>query len=59
VIAGLFDHPAFTVRHLQKRLGTTFRGAQLLVNDLVDAGVLREVTNRALDRVFVAVELLP
>jgi hypothetical protein len=59
VIAGLFDRPAFTVRHLQRRLGTTFRGAQLLVNDLVDAGVLREVTNRALDRVFVAVELLP
>ncbi len=59
VIDGLFERPAFTVRHLQKRLGTTFRGAQLLVNDLEDAGVLREVTNRALDRVFVAVELLP
>ncbi len=59
VIDGLFERPAFTVRHLQKRLGTTFRGAQLLVNDLEDAGVLREVTHRALDRVFVAVELLP
>ncbi|CAO3434486.1 hypothetical protein [Azospirillum doebereinerae] len=59
VMDGLFDQPAFTVRRVQKRLGTTFRGAQLLVDELIEAGILREVTNRALDRVFVAVDLMP
>lgn len=59
VMDSLFEQPAFTVRRVQKRLGTTFRGAQLLVDELIDAGVLREVTNRALDRVFVAVDLMP
>lgn len=59
VMESLFEQPAFTVRRVQKRLGTTFRGAQLLVDELIDAGVLREVTNRALDRVFVAVDLMP
>ncbi|MCG5241621.1 hypothetical protein MCW82_17740, partial [Azospirillum doebereinerae] len=59
VMDGLFDQPAFTVRRIQKRLGTTFRGAQLLVDELIEAGILREVTNRALDRVFVAVDLMP
>lgn len=56
---GLFEHPAFTVRRLQHRLATTFRGAQLIVDELVEAGVLREVTQRALDRVYVAVDLMP
>ncbi|SMH44451.1 hypothetical protein [Azospirillum agricola] len=59
VMDGLFEQPAFTVRRVQKRLGTTFRGAQLLVDELIEAGILREVTNRALDRVFVAVDLIP
>lgn len=59
VMEGLFDQPAVTVRRVQRQLGSTFRGAQLLVDDLIGAGILREVTNRALDRVFVAVELAP
>ncbi len=59
VMEGLFDRPAFTVRRVQKQLGTTFRGAQLLVDELIDSGIVREVTNRALDRVFVAVDLMP
>lgn len=59
VLDGLFEHPAFTVRRLQQRLGMTFRGAQLIVDDLVEAGVVREVTQRALDRVYVAVALVP
>ena len=59
VAESLFEQPAFTVRRIQKRLGTTFRGAQLLVDELVEAGILREVTNRALDRVFVAIDLTP
>ncbi len=55
----LFDEPALTVRRVQKRLGSTFRGAQLLVDELLEAGILREATNRALDRVFIAVDLMP
>ena len=59
VLDFLFDEPAFTVRRVQKRLGSTFRGAQLLVDELIEAGIVREATNRALDRVFVAVDLMP
>lgn len=59
VLDFLFEEPAFTVRRIQKTLGSTFRGAQLLVDELVDAGIVREVTNRALDRVFVAIDLMP
>ncbi|KAA0676399.1 hypothetical protein [Azospirillum brasilense] len=55
----LFEEPALTVRRVQKRLGSTFRGAQLLVDELLEAGILREATNRALDRVFIAVDLTP
>lgn len=55
----LFEEPALTVRRVQKRLGSTFRGAQLLVDELLEAGILREATNRALDRVFIAVDLMP
>lgn len=55
----LFEEPAVTVRRVQKRLGSTFRGAQLLVDELLEAGILREATNRALDRVFIAVDLMP
>lgn len=59
VLDFLFTRPALTVRRLQRHLGSTFRGAQLMVDELMEAGILREVTQRALDRVFVAVELMP
>ncbi|MBP2316311.1 hypothetical protein [Azospirillum soli] len=59
ILEFLFDEPAFTVRRVQKLLGSTFRGAQLLVDELIEAGIVREATNRALDRVFVAVDLMP
>lgn len=59
VLDFLFEEPAFTVRRVQKRLGSTFRGAQLLVDELLEASIVREATNRALDRVFVATDLMP
>ncbi|MDQ2105392.1 hypothetical protein [Azospirillum isscasi] len=59
LLDALFEEPALTVRRVQKRLGSTFRGAQLLVDELLEAGILREATNRALDRVFIAVDLMP
>jgi hypothetical protein len=54
----LFQHPAFTVRQMEHRLSLTFRGAQLIVSDLDKAGIVRDVTSRALDRVFVARDLI-
>jgi hypothetical protein len=57
VISLIFHRPAFTVRQVEHRLGLTFRGAQLIVSDLDRAGIVRDVTSRALDRVFVARDL--
>lgn len=53
-LAILLRRPAATVRGLQRDLGMTFRGAQLLIADLDRLGILRETTGRALDRVWVA-----
>jgi hypothetical protein len=50
----LLVRPATTVRGLQRDLGMTFRGAQLLIAELDRLGILRETTGRALDRVWVA-----
>jgi len=55
----LFERPAFTVRSLQQRLSCTFRGAQLIARALERAGIVREISERALDRVYVAPDLLP
>jgi len=55
----LFERPAFTVRSLQQRLSCTFRGAQLIARALERAGIVREISERALDRVYVAQDLLP
>jgi hypothetical protein len=58
VVARLLRQPATTVRGLQRELGTTFRGAQLLITDLDRVGILRETTGRALNRVWVACSFL-
>ena len=43
---------------MEQHLGVSFRTAQLHVNKLVKAGILREVTGRARDRVYVANEII-
>jgi hypothetical protein len=43
---------------MEHRLSLTFRGAQMIVSDLDKAGIVRDVTSRALDRVFVARDLI-
>lgn len=54
----LFSFPAIAVTTAAKRLKVTPRAAQLNINKLIKAGILREVTGRARNRLFVAAELL-
>jgi Fic family protein len=54
----LFDRPAITVSQAEHLLGVTWRAASLIVDKLVEAGVLREVTGRERNRIFVAEEIL-
>jgi cell filamentation protein, protein adenylyltransferase len=48
----LFDHPIVAVATVRDWLGITPAGANNLVNRLVDAGVLREITGYARNRRF-------
>lgn len=53
VLSALWAKPAAGVKDI-KRLGRykTYRGAQQLIGDLVEAGIIREVTERAVSRVW-------
>lgn len=52
VMDQLFDHPIVTVSTVRKWLEMTPAGANNLVNRLVDAGVLREITGYSRNRRF-------
>lgn len=52
ILEGLFDHPIVTVATVRQWLGITQAGANNLVNRLVDAGILREITGYARNRRF-------
>lgn len=54
----LFAQPAIRIAMAEEILGVTFRAASLNVGKLVDAGILREITGRERNRVFVAQEIL-
>lgn len=54
----LFAHPAMSVPHAARLLGVTHRAAQLNVSKLVAAGIVREVTGRKRNRVYVAEEIV-
>ena len=54
LLEDLFSYPAVTVPGAAKRLGVTQRSAQLNIDKLVRAGVLREATGRRRNRIFVA-----
>lgn len=58
LIDQLFAAPVVTVRQVEQYLGVTFRTAQLHVNRLAEAGILREVTGRARNRVYIADEIM-
>jgi Fic family protein len=52
VMERLFDHPIITVSTVRTWLGMTQAGANVLVNRLVRAGILREITGYARNRRF-------
>lgn len=54
----LFVSPAITTRGASERLSVTPRSAQLNIDKLVAAGILKEATGRRRNRVYVAREIL-
>lgn len=54
----LFAYPALTNPGAVKRLGITPRSAQLNIQKLVSAGILREATGRRRNRVYIAPEII-
>ena len=54
----LFKQPAMSVNTAQDVLGVSFASAQKNVMRLVKLGILREVTGRKRDRIFIAPEIL-
>lgn len=52
ILERLFDHPIVAVVTVRDWLGVTPAGANTLVNRLVDAGILREITGYARNRRF-------
>ena len=58
VVDRLFETPAITVAQARELLGVSPRAASLVIGKLVSADVLREVTGRSRNRIFVAWELI-
>jgi len=52
VLERLYRHPILTVKDVQALLGTTFAGANQIVNRLEKLGVLREITGQMRHRRF-------
>jgi Fic family protein len=53
----LFTRPVLTVRQLESELGTTYTGAKRYMEKLVEAGILKELTGYARNRIFRADEI--
>jgi len=58
VVDLLFAQPVLTVRQVETALGVNFSTAQRYINRLEKAGLVREVTGRARNRVYQADEVL-
>ncbi|HEY6458736.1 MAG TPA: helix-turn-helix domain-containing protein [Polyangiaceae bacterium] len=54
LIDELCARPAVTIPQVAKKLDVTYRAASQIVDKLVRAGILEEVTGRQRDRVYVA-----
>lgn len=52
VLDKLYEHPIITAKDVQSLLGTTFAGGNRIVQRLVDAGILREITGKSRNRRF-------
>ena len=58
LVDDLFSSPALTIPGAARRLGVTQRSAGLNVGKLVRAGILREVTGRRRNRIFLATDIV-
>ena len=58
VVDLLFAQPVITTRQVETALETNFLGAQRLIDQLVQAGMLREITGGRRNRVYRADEIL-
>lgn len=58
LVDDLFSHPAITASGARRRLGVTHRSAQLNIEKLEKAGILKEYTGRRRNRVYVATGIL-
>jgi Fic family protein len=58
LIERLFARPAFTIADVSEDLGLTHRGASLIVEKLLGAGLLAEMTGNARNRVFACIPIL-
>jgi hypothetical protein len=54
----LFEQPVIAAADVSDRLGVTTRGANQLVQRLVDQGILTEITGRQRNRRFAAREII-
>ena len=54
----LCARPAMTIPQVAQKLDVTYRAASLIVDKLVQAGILEEVTGRARSRVYLATEVV-
>ena len=54
----LFMRPAITIGRAQEALGVTWRSAQLIVEKLVQARIVEEMTRQARNRVYLAREII-
>ncbi len=58
VVDFLFSRPIFSVRQVAAGLGLPFRTTETFIERLVQAGILREITGYARNRIFQADEIL-
>jgi Fic family protein len=58
IVDELFRYPAVSVTSMAARLEVTHRTAQLNVNKLVEAGILKEISDRKRNRIYAAPEII-
>ena len=58
LVDDLFSYPALTNAGVSKRLNITPRSAQLNIDKLVGAGILKEATGQRRNRVYIAPEII-
>lgn len=58
LLALFYDHPVLTADEVERLAGTATTSTYAAIGRLVDVGVIREITGRKRDRVWVAIDLL-